>query len=302
MSERDAMTVVERVEPSRALEPRNFQEGMQMAKIVAMTGLYGVKTPEDAFVRMSTGMALGLSAPQALRGLFVISGKVGIAADLMMALALRHPECRYFRCVETNVETATFATQRAADPEMTLTFTMQEAVDAGLMSNANYKRYPAAMLRARCIAALARLVYPEVMHGLYVPEELSAERMSAERRDDAPVTPRVSMAQGAAAVVAAVDEAKLPRSEGHRAPQPQPAPVSHISAAEEAATVEQAEAALAALSPFDARSRARGWFALVRVSPIGDLPAVRDRAVEDIHHPQFTREIDTAIAAREASA
>lgn len=276
----DAIVVVDREAPSRALEPRNFQEGMQMAKIVASTGLYGVKTPEDAFVRMSTGMALGLSAPQALRGLFVISGKVGIAADLMMALALRHPECRYFRCVETTVERASFATQRASDPEMALSFTMQEAHDAGLMSNANYKKYPAAMLRARCIAALARLVYPEVMHGLYVPEELSEARMS-EAVDPAPPTPRP-------------EQPKAP-------PRPQPAPPGLIADADDATSVEHAEAALAALAPFDAISRARGWFALVRVSPVEALAVMRERAVADIHGPVFAKKIDEAIAAREAT-
>lgn len=169
----DASKAMVPVDTTRtALEPRDFAEGMRLAQMVAKTGLYGVKTAEDAFMRMSTGMGLGLSAAQSLRGLFVISGKVGISADLMMGLALAHPECHYFRPVETTAQIATFTTARGNDPEVALSFSMADAQAAGLNSNGMYAKYPAPMLRARCAAALARLVYPEVMHGLYVREEM----------------------------------------------------------------------------------------------------------------------------------
>lgn len=169
-----------------ALEPRNIADGMQLAKVAAATQLFGVKTPEDAFVRMATGMGLGLSAWQSLRGLFVISGKVGLAADLMLALCRTSPDCEYFKCVETTAERATFKAKRHGEEEMTLSFTMADAKTAGLTGNSMYQKYPANMLRARGIAFLARLMFPERMHGILTREEI--ESIEEERvRGAAPV-------------------------------------------------------------------------------------------------------------------
>jgi hypothetical protein len=159
---------------SRALEPSNFEEGLRLAKVVVDSGMFGVKNQADAFVRISTGMGLGLSSVQSLRGIHVISGKPGLSADLMMALCLQSPDCDFFRMVESTNTKATFEAKRIRDDKATpLTFTMEDAERAGLTTtNANYKKYPAQMLRARCIAGLARLVFPEKMHGLYTPDEL----------------------------------------------------------------------------------------------------------------------------------
>lgn len=167
--------------PSGALEPRDIEEGFRLATMTVKAGLFGIKTPEDAFARMATGMGLGLKAWQSLRGLCVIHGNVALKADLMMGLCLASPQCEYFRCLRTDDEVALFATKRRGDPETQLDFTMAQARASGLyQQNANYGKYGAAMLRARAISALAKLVYPELMHGLYVPEELEEIR-DAER-------------------------------------------------------------------------------------------------------------------------
>lgn len=173
-----------------ALEPRGIEEGLRLATIAAKTRMYGVSSPEDAFVRMATGMALGLTAWQSLRGLFVISGKVGIAADLMLALCLSSPECEGFRCVETSAEVATFEAKRKGQPPQRMSFTMAEARQAGLTGNAMYSKYPANMLRARAIGFLARLVFPERMHGILTREELEGiEDERSETGSPAPVEP-----------------------------------------------------------------------------------------------------------------
>jgi hypothetical protein len=156
-----------------ALEPSNFEEGMRLAQVVAKSGMFGIKSEADAFVRISTGVALGMNAVQSLRGIHVINGKPGLAADLMMGLCLQSPDCQYFRMVESTNDSATFETKRRSGPTPTrLSFTMADATRAELTSSPMYKKYPAQMLRARCIAALARLVFPERCHGLYTPDEL----------------------------------------------------------------------------------------------------------------------------------
>jgi hypothetical protein len=169
-----------------ALEPRSFEDGMRLAEIVVKSGMFGVKNEADAFVRISTGVGLGLSAVQSLRGIYVIHGRAGISADLMMALSVSHPDCEYFRPVETTTTKATFETKRRSHPTpVSLSFTIDDAKTAELTKSEMYRKFPAQMLRARCIAGLARLVYPERMHGLYTPDEIKVGTVSPDEIPEA---------------------------------------------------------------------------------------------------------------------
>ena len=160
-------------DPRMALEPRTFDQGMRLAEVVVQSGMFNCKNAADAFVRISTGVALGLSAVQSLRGIYVISGKPGLSADLMMGLCLRSPDCEFFRMVESTTTKATFTAKRRGDPQpTTLSFTLEDAKLAGLTTNGMYTKYPAQMLRARCVAALSRLAFPDLCHGLYTPDEI----------------------------------------------------------------------------------------------------------------------------------
>src|SRR5690606_27529948 len=55
----------------------------------------------------------------------------------------------------------------------------------GLTGRSNWKAHPAAMLRARASAALARAVYPDVAMGIYDPDEaldfIDASRVSVSK-------------------------------------------------------------------------------------------------------------------------
>ncbi len=155
------------------LEPVSFEQGIQLAQIVAKTGMYGVKNWEDAFVRMSKGMSLGLSAAQSLSALYVIGGKPAMYADAMQALALSSPHIEYFEMVESTDTKATFEAKRRNNQKPTrVEFTIADAERAGLLKNENYKKFPKQMLRARAKADLARLICPEKLHGIYTPDEL----------------------------------------------------------------------------------------------------------------------------------
>lgn len=155
-----------------AITPRSLQDVEFLARMAHKSGMYGVKSPEDAFMRIATGLELGLSASQALRGVHVFSGKPTLAADTMLAVCQRSPLCETFACVESSASRATYVAKRRGQPETRLTWTIEEARSAKLDGKDNWKAYPAAMLRARCIAALARMVFPDLLLGLYTPEEM----------------------------------------------------------------------------------------------------------------------------------
>ena len=131
--------------------------------------------PQDALIVLMAGRELGFAPMPSLRMLSVIKGKVTLSADATVALVRRSGECVEWRCVETTRERATYTTRRKGDTEPTvLTWTIEQATRAGLVGGQGWRSYPEAMLRARCASALARIVYPDLVAGIYDPDELAA--------------------------------------------------------------------------------------------------------------------------------
>lgn len=162
-----------------ALEPANFEAAYRVAAMAAKIQLCGVTTPEDALVRMMTGRELGLTAFQSMRLVYVVEGRPALDASLMLALCLNHRECEYFDLVSTSDKEATYRAKRKGRTEVVLSWTIEQAKSAGLIDRGkdpaknNWNRYPSAMLRARCTSALARIVFPDAISGLYTREEVS---------------------------------------------------------------------------------------------------------------------------------
>ncbi len=82
---------------------------------------------------------------------------------------MKSGKAEYFRPVERTAEKATFVTKRHGDPEVTMTFTIDEAKqawskDAAAFGKSAWGKHPADM----CVA---RLVYPDVVFNLYAQEE-----------------------------------------------------------------------------------------------------------------------------------
>jgi hypothetical protein len=163
-------------DPTRVFEPRDIDEGFELAKLLVASGLMprGVQRAEAAFAIIAAGRELGLTAMQSLRSIHIIEGKPTLSADLIAALCKsRSDVCQYFRLVESTDKIARYETLRKGEPEPTsMTWTWDDATRAGVTSKDNWKKYPAAMLRARCITALARAVYPDLAMGVYDPDEV----------------------------------------------------------------------------------------------------------------------------------
>ena len=159
---------------SRALEPTTWDAAMECGKAIAKVGIGGVKTPEEAVIRIMAGREIGLGAMASLRLVYSIHGKVGYDATLIRARALSHPECEYFEPDgEITATSAKFKAKRRGRPEQTVTFTIEDAKRAELAGKDTYKQWPRNMLAARASVNLARLVFPEAVAGMYTPDELA---------------------------------------------------------------------------------------------------------------------------------
>lgn len=159
------------------MEPASMQQAMSLAATLAKSGLIPralQNKPGDVLVVLLTGRELGLGPMQSLRTIHVVDGKAVLSADLIIALCVRQRSvCRYFRLVRSTDDVAEYETLREGSPEPTrLAFTKAQAQQAGVLGKQNWRNWPAAMMRARCGAALARAVYPDLAAGLYDPDEL----------------------------------------------------------------------------------------------------------------------------------
>ena len=147
------------------------------------------KNPADILTIILTGQELGLAPMMSLRGIRIIQGQPTLSADTMGALVRsRRDVCGYLRIISSSATEATYETQRAGDPEATrMTYTIGQAKQAGLLGSQAWQRYPDAMLRARCLSAICRAVYPDLILGMYDPDELAPLERAATPPPAAPV-------------------------------------------------------------------------------------------------------------------
>ena len=99
--------------------------------------------------------------------------------DLIAGQVLSSSKAKYFKPVSRSATSATFKTLRVGEDEepFELTYTIEEArlawkKDQKAWDASGWGKNPADMLVARCKSKLARLVYPDVVSGLYAPEEV----------------------------------------------------------------------------------------------------------------------------------
>lgn len=157
--------------PTPALVPVDQVERMAVA--VAKSGLFGVKTPDQAMALMLIAQAEGLHPAIAARDYHVINGRPTLKADAMLArFQAAGGSVRWLEYTDARVIGA-FAHPQGGSVEVAWTLAMATA--AGLTKNPTWRSYPRQMLRARCISEGIRTVFPGVVVGAYTPEEVEDE-------------------------------------------------------------------------------------------------------------------------------
>ncbi len=160
------------------LAPTTIREAFDLASAAAKSGMFGMKTPEQALMCLMRGMELGFGPATSLSAFHVISGKPTLTADAQVALCKsRKDVCRYFTLIESDENSATYETHRVGDPKpIRMAFSWADAVNAKLTDSSGdmWKKYRKTMLRRRAATQLARDCYPELLLGIYDPEEMES--------------------------------------------------------------------------------------------------------------------------------
>jgi len=196
LSPRETEVLQAPAEYERQLDPRSMMQARQLSKDLydaRMFGAYG--NPQAVLSTVMLGREMGLPAMASLRSIHVIEGKHSLAAALMAAIVLKSGLAEYFELVGEPTETAvTFETHRkGARNPVKLTHTIEmarqawnkgktEAEREASWKASGWGRNPTDMLVARCQARLARYVYPDLLAGMYTPEELAEVRDSQEAK------------------------------------------------------------------------------------------------------------------------
>lgn len=154
-----------------------FSLMQRQARMLIQTGFLpsAIKTPEQAIMIMMKGQELRVGKIYALTNIVIINGKPCCSSEMMLALIRRDHRPQAIRVGTTTNDACTVQWRQPGWPDIQeYTFTIQDAERAGLFKNAVWKQYPAAMLRARCISAVARMAFPECIAGMFSPDELGA--------------------------------------------------------------------------------------------------------------------------------
>lgn len=135
-----------------------------------------IKTPEQAIVILLKSRELRLPPMQAFSSIAVVNGRPVLTAEVMLALIYRDFPKGVIEFVESSLERCVIKASRNGQNVSTFSFSMEDAKRAGLLGKGPWQQYPAAMMRARAISAMARAVFPDALAGcVYTPEELGAE-------------------------------------------------------------------------------------------------------------------------------
>ncbi len=168
------MSAIERYEGSQAVAIQQPTLSTTQLQYIANTELvpraYRGNMPA-IMACVLTGRALGLDEMTSLRMIYVVDGKATLSAELMVMAVRRHG---HSIGGESSPESATAkGRRRDSGDEMSVTWTLEDAKRAGLVSKQNWQKYPQAMLWARAVSQLIRMLFPDSLMGLaYTPDEM----------------------------------------------------------------------------------------------------------------------------------
>ena len=158
---------------------QTFQEAISIAEYFAGTELvpndYSGKAA-NIMVAWQKGIELGLKPLQALATIAVINGRATIWGDGLIALVKNSSKEEWTHETLTGQGdnlTATCETKRFNQERTVIqSFSVADAIKAGLWGNNTWAKYPKRMLQMRARGLCLRDAYPDVLNGLEVAEEI----------------------------------------------------------------------------------------------------------------------------------
>lgn len=175
-----------------AVIPYDQQE--RMARSLVNSRMFGIESVDQAMALMSIAQAENRHPAIIARDFHIIKGRPSKKAEAMMRDFIESGGRVEWHALDDTIADATFAHPQGG--KVRITWDMARAKQAGLAGNDNYKKYPRAMLRSRCVSEGVRTVCPLATSGVYTPEEVQDivdETPQAGPRDVTPPRPEPAL-------------------------------------------------------------------------------------------------------------
>lgn len=124
--------------------------------------------PADIAAAMMRGLELGIDPLDALANLYVIKGRIGFSAEFMRRRVLEAGHEIVFD-EQTDERCKVRGRRRGSQEWTTVVFTKQQAQTAGVQ---NMQKFAADMLVARATSRLCRRIFPDVLSGAQIVEDI----------------------------------------------------------------------------------------------------------------------------------
>lgn len=135
----------------------------------------GVLKPEQAAMIMLKGFELGLPLSASFEFIPIVEGKPSLSPRGALAIVRRSGELERETITEVD-GSCTVSMKRRNGAEYSLTWTLADATKAGLIKPlSGWSKYPANMLRWRCVGFVLDYLFPDVIGGLKRADELGAD-------------------------------------------------------------------------------------------------------------------------------
>lgn len=149
---------------------QSVQDITAMAQAITKSGLFGIKTADQAVALMLVAQSEGRHPASVASEFDIIQGRPALKSQA--ALARFQAAGGKIQWVERTDSKASAKFSHAQGGELLVEWTIEQARDAGLTSKQTWKQYARAMLSARVVAEGVRACYPACLNGVYLAEEV----------------------------------------------------------------------------------------------------------------------------------
>ncbi len=174
--------------------PQNYQQGyvpstlQELEKIsdyIVKSGLFGLEKREQAMALLLLAQSEGIHPMKAVMKYNIVQGKPAKKAEAMLGDFIQQGGKVKWHKLDNTIAEATFTAPNGDSITIKWTIEMASKITTKyydkfekqwkvkkLTDKDNWKNYPRAMLRSRVISEGIRTVYPQIVEGVYTPEEV----------------------------------------------------------------------------------------------------------------------------------
>lgn len=171
-----------------------FSEMEGMASYIVRSKLFGAKDESQAMSLMLLAQAEGLHPMTAIQDFDIVQGRPARKTHSILARFQAAGGSVAWEEINATRACGTFSHKQGGSLRVEWTF--EQAKKANLTNKDNWKNYPQAMLRARCIAEGIRAVFPGAIGGMLTVEEAQdVEPVQQPMKDINPISSQHQLSQ-----------------------------------------------------------------------------------------------------------